>query len=206
MNTTTFAPPRPKSVTYGLDASIARITVPRYQKMIREGIFDVNDHVELLENYVVLKMSRNPKHDSTIQRANYTLIRACPLPWTVRGQSAIALLDSQPEPDYAVVRGMPSDFENRHPSALEVGLVVEIANSSLMRDRNDKGRIYSRAGIPIYWLVNLVDNRFEVYTQPSGPCDDPAYASCEMFTASQSIPLTLDGKVEATLDVSELLG
>lgn len=206
MNTTTFAPPRPKSVTYGLDASIARITVPRYQKMIREGIFDVNDHVELLENYVVLKMSRNPKHDTALDQVDEALRPHKPNGWRFRKQSAIALLDSQPEPDFAFVRGQLKDFEKHHPTAADIALVIEIANSSLMRDRNDKGRIYARSGIPIYWIVNLVDNRIEAYTQPSGPCEDPEYASCEMFAIGQMISLTLDGKVEATLQVSELLG
>ena len=202
MSTATRSPTR--KTTYEMSAAIARISVPQYQKMIREGIFDVNDHVELLENYVVLKMARNPKHDDVIDHIYEVLAVHKPNGWRIRSQSAVTFSDSQPEPDLAVVRGQ--EFAKRHPLSSETGLVIEVANSSLMRDRNDKGRIYSRAGIPIYWLVNLVENRIEVYTQPSGPCEDPAYASCEMFTAGQSIPLTLDGKVEATLDVSEFLG
>lgn len=204
MNGTMTAPTRPKAVTYGQDASVARFSVPRYQEMIRQGILDVNDHVELLENYVVLKMSRNPRHDDVLDHMYEKLIPLKPAGWRFRSQSAIALQDSQPEPDLAFIRG--NSFASRHPLSTELALVIEVAESSLMRDRNDKGRIYARAGIPIYWLVNLIDNRIEVYTQPSGPCEDPAYASCDMFAAGQSIPLVLDGNNVATLPVNELLG
>src|SRR5713226_5136674 len=91
-------------VTYGLDASIARFSVARYQRMIEAGILTPDDKVELLENYVVLKMPRNPRHDSTIQRMFRPLLRSLPAAWDLRIQSAVALIDSQPEPDVAVVR------------------------------------------------------------------------------------------------------
>ena len=54
-------------VTYGDSASLAKFSVSRYQRMIESGILTVDDKVELLENYVVLKMPRNPPHDGTIQ-------------------------------------------------------------------------------------------------------------------------------------------
>src|SRR5947207_11913240 len=87
-------------VTYGHDASIARFSVARYQRMIETGILTPEDKVELLENYVVLKMPRNPLQDSTIQRMLGKLFPRCPQGWGLRVQSAIALSDSQPEPDF----------------------------------------------------------------------------------------------------------
>src|SRR3954447_20591445 len=92
-------------VTYGLDASIARFSVARYQKMIEVGILTSEDKVELLENYVVLKMARNPPHDGTIQLITETLAPATPQGWRLRGQLTVVLTDSQPEPDFALVRG-----------------------------------------------------------------------------------------------------
>src|SRR6266566_9743284 len=102
-------------VTYGRDASIARFSVARYQKMIEAGILTADDKVELLENYVVLKMPRNPPHDSTIQRMLEKLFSRRPAGWGLRVQSAITLSDSQPEPDFAFVRGSAADYEHRHP-------------------------------------------------------------------------------------------
>ena len=38
-------------------------------------------------------------------------------------------------------------------------------------------KVYARAGIPVYWIVNLVDRQVEVYTQPS----NDGYQSREDF-------------------------
>src|SRR5438132_7230308 len=121
-------------VTYGLDASIARFSVARYQRMIETGILTAEDKVELLENYVVLKMPRNPLHDSIVQRLLRPLLRPLPSDWDIRIQLAVELLDSQPEPDFALVRGSDVVYRARHPGPADVGLVIEVANSSLLRD------------------------------------------------------------------------
>jgi Uma2 family endonuclease len=197
--------PTATPMTYGHDASIARFSVARYQRMIETGILTSEDKVELLENYVVLKMPRNPPHDSTFQRMLRPLLRVLPAAWDVRIQSAIALTDSQPEPDYTVVRGGAADYEKRHPVSADVGLAIEVGDSSLLRDQRDKTRIYARGNIPIYWIVNLVDRRVEVYTQPSGPTADPAYGSFRIYQSGDSIPLVLDGNPVGTIPVSDLL-
>jgi Uma2 family endonuclease len=197
--------PTAKPVTYGLDASIARFSVARYQKMVETGILTAEDKVELLENYVVLKMPRNPLHDSTIQRLLRPLLRALPANWDLRVQSAVALTDSQPEPDFALVRGSFTNYETHHPGSAEVGLVIEVADSSLLRDQHDKTRIYARGGIACYWIVNLVDKRIEVYTHPSGPTAVPAYGTFHIYQPGDAIPLVLDGITAATLPVADLL-
>src|SRR4051812_45670344 len=107
--------------TYGLDASIAKFSVARYQKMIETGILTSEDKVELLENYVVLKMPRNPAHDGTIQFVSETLPPALPRSWRLRSQSTVVLSDSQPEPDFAAVRGDSRTYFTRHPTAADVG-------------------------------------------------------------------------------------
>jgi len=192
-------------VTYGHDASIARFSVARYQRMIETGILTPEDKVELLENYVVLKMPRNPLHDSTLQRLLRPVLRSLPPAWDLRIQSAITLPDSQPEPDFAVVRGSAADYDNRHPAAADVGMVIEVADSSLLRDQRDKTRIYSRSNIPCYWIVNLVDRRLEVYSQPSGPNPIPAYGSFQMFQPGDAIALVLDGNTVGAIAVIDLL-
>src|SRR5437773_9038796 len=111
-------------VTYGHDASIARFSVARYQRMIEAGILTADDKVELLENYVVLKMPRNPPHDSTLQRMLRPLLRPLPAGWDLRIQSAVALSDSQPEPDFAFVRGSAADYERRHPGPADIGKLI----------------------------------------------------------------------------------
>src|SRR4051812_38817738 len=120
--------PTATPATYGLDASIARFSVTRYQKMIEAGILTSEDKVELLENYVVLKMPRNPPHDGTIQLLTRKLIRAIPPGWQLRVQLTVVLSDSQPEPDFAIVRGDDGTYMARHPVPADVGLIVEVAD------------------------------------------------------------------------------
>jgi len=192
-------------VTYGLDASFPRFSVARYQRMIESGILTSEDKVELLENWVVLKMPRNPPHDGTIQVVDEVLGAFIPAGWRLRNQLTVELADSHPEPDFAVVRGNARTYLTRHPTAADTGLIIEVANSSLLRDQRDKTRIYARAGIPAYWIINLVDRRIEVYTQPSGPTAVPAYGAFQTFQPGDSVPLVLDGATVGSVPAAELL-
>jgi Uma2 family endonuclease len=192
-------------VTYGLDASIARFSVERYQRMIEASILTDEDKVELLEGYIVLTPPRNPLHDGTIGLLERPLFERLPEGWDLRILSTVVLSDSQPEPDFAIVRGNARTYFSRHPGPADVGLIIEVADASLLRDQRDKTRIYARAGILTYWIINLVDQRVEVYTQPSGPTPVPAYGSFQVYQPGDAIPLVLDGNKVGTLAATDLL-
>jgi Uma2 family endonuclease len=192
-------------LTYGHDASLARVSVAGYQRMIASGALAAEDKVELLENYVVLQMPHNPPHDSTIQRMLRPLLRSLPGGWDLRVQSAITLSDSEPEPDFAIVRGSSADYESHHPFAADVALVIEVADTSLARDRHDKGRIYANAEIANYWVVNLLDRRLEVYREPSPAEAAAEYAASQVYQVGEDVPLVLDGNTVALIAVAELL-
>ena len=83
-------------------------------------------------------------------------------------QEPITLPASGPEPDVAVIRGDSRDYFDRHPGAAEVGLIVEVAEASLDRDRVLKKQIYAAAAIPVYWLLDLNNRRLEAYSDPEG--------------------------------------
>jgi hypothetical protein len=173
--------------------------------MIETGILTADDKVELLENYVVLKMPRNPSHDGTIDLGKAALSGQIPPGWLLRVQQTIVLVDSQPEPDLAIVRGHPRSFLARHPGPADIGQLIEVADSSLLRDQRDKTRIYARANIPCYWIINLVDLRIEVFSQPSGPITIPAYGTFQTYQPGDAIPLVLDGSPVGALAVNDLL-
>jgi Uma2 family endonuclease len=196
------SPPQPTTWPF---ASFRRFSVAEYEKMIEIGILDDEDNVELLEGYVVLRISRDPSHDGTLQVAEDALAPVIPTGWKIRKQSAIALSESVPEPDFAVVRGTPRSFLIRHPGSADIGLLVEIANTSRDRDLIDKARIYARAGIPHYWVVNLIDSRVDVFSSPSGPTAAPAYARKDEYHIGDTIPLTIDGVVVGSIAVRDLL-
>jgi Uma2 family endonuclease len=204
--TPTFAPPTaPPLPIQAVQAGLRRFTVAEYHELIRIGILTEDDNLELLNGYLVHKMSRNPPHDSTLQRLNRRLIQLLPAAWQGRIQSAVTLDESEPEPDVAIVRGDENTFDNRHPKPTDFGIAIEIAESSLDADRTDKFQLYAAAGVPEYWIVNLIDRQVEVYTAPQPAAAPPAYAARRDYRPGDAVPLVLDGATVATLPVNELL-
>ncbi len=97
------------------------------------------------------------------------------------------------------------DFDNRFPAAPDVGVVVEFADASLEFDRVVKQRVYARAGIPEYWIVNVVETQLEVYTDPDPAASSPAYRTQTNYAPGDSVPLVLDGTAVAAIPVADLL-
>ncbi len=182
-----------------------KFSVAEYQKLIDMGVLTDEDRVELLENYMVLKMPINPPHDSTVVALNYLIPLFLPPGYILRCQNTSDLPDSRPEPDLAVVHGDIRSHRTRHPRPDEIALVVEVSDSSLTRDRIDKGRIYARVSIPQYWVVNLVDRQIEVYTDPTGPVSVPVYRRRQDFPAGTTVPVELDGTAVGSVSVDEVL-
>ena len=130
-----------------------------------------------------------------------------PSGWEVRVQSAITLTgNSEPEPDLALVRGHENAFRDHHPGPSEISLLVEISGSSLFIDRHDKGSIYAREAIPVYWVVNVVDKVVEVYTQPSGSGESAAYAKRDDHAVGTSVPVVLGGNSVGSIAVADVFG
>ena len=189
----------------GTMAGFRRFSVAEYHKLIEIGILTEDDNLELLEGYLVHKMSRNPPHDATLQLIQDVMPRLLPAGWCLRMQSAVTLAGSEPEPDGAIVRGDARTYAHHHPGPADVGLAIEVADATLAGDHVDKGRIYARAGIPCYWIVNLNDRQIEVYTSPSGAVPDPKFAQRVDFRVGDSIPLVLAGAAPILVAVQDLL-
>lgn len=181
-----------------------RFTVEEYRRLGETGVLSEDDRVELLEGVITPKMMHNPPHDGTIMRIDEAIRASLPAGWTIRIQSSLTTPDSEPEPDVAIVRGRPIDYLRRHPTASDTGLVIEVADASLLRDRN-KARLYTRAGVSTYWIVNLLDEQVEVLSAPSGPCDNPSYKRTEILRRGEHVPLTLAGQMVATILADDML-
>ncbi|MFO0822442.1 MAG: Uma2 family endonuclease [Gemmataceae bacterium] len=192
--------------TFLTNASFRRFSVGEYHKLIDTGVLVDGEPYELLEGYLVLKMSRGTPHDEAMDFLDAVLMPLIPANWYVRSQRSITLSDSEPEPDYAVVRGRRMHNRGHHPLATELGLVIEVSDSSLPIDRTDKARIYARAGIPVYWIVNVQDKVVEVLTLPSGPCELPAYAQRDEYPIGTSVPVVLDGNTVGSIAVADIMG
>jgi Uma2 family endonuclease len=184
---------------------VRRFTVDEYEAIARAGILDEDSNVELLEGWIVPKMTKYPPHDSTIDRLAYLLIRLLPPGWYPRLQNVLVTTDSEPEPDVAIVRGAPGDYSDRHPKGADTELIIEVADSTVARDRR-KARIYARAGVPHYWIVNLDDRQIEMYAQPAGKGQKAVYRSRQiLLRLDDTATVILDDKEVGRLRVAELL-
>jgi Uma2 family endonuclease len=133
-----------------------------YDKLIELGAFQ-NERIELLEGLLVPMNPIGPPHSSAVQKLTALLVPLFAGRATVRIQSPVAALElSEPEPDVAVVP--LGDYDTAHPDVVD--LLIEVAESSLAVDRGVKLHLYAACAIPEYWIVNLVDRRVEVYTEP----------------------------------------
>ncbi|HEY2155381.1 MAG TPA: Uma2 family endonuclease [Isosphaeraceae bacterium] len=189
------------------DASdqLVRLSVAQYDEAIRLGILTENDPIELIEGWLVTKMSKNRPHSIATTLVLRVLSQLVPAGWYVAVQDPVATGDSEPEPDAMIVRGDVFDYPDRQPGAGNVGLLVEVAESTLAYDRSVKRRIYARAGVSTYWIVNLVDRQVEVHTEPSGPAQSPGYARREAFGPDAEIPVVLDGHEVGRVAVRDVL-
>jgi Uma2 family endonuclease len=147
------------------ERSTAGYSVESYFGLVRSGEIAADDRVELLDGVIVAEPPQDPAHASAITRLHYAIGAVLGDRAVIRCQQPfIAGPFSVPEPDLAVVPGRQSDYDTRHPT--EALLIVEVAGTSLPQDRLSKQRIYAAAACPEYWIVNLRDQRVEVYRQP----------------------------------------
>jgi Uma2 family endonuclease len=179
-------------------------TVQQYERLAETGVLTANDRVELLEGLIVDKVTQNPPHNAAIDLGRSVLQGLLPPGWIIREQKAVRLIDSEPEPDLAVVRGPVKRYARRHPRPTDIAQAVEVADTSLADDRNRKGRIYARARIPVYWIINLVEAKVEVYTQPRGG-RVPAYRERRDYGRDDVIPLIIAGQEVGVVAVRDLL-
>lgn len=155
-----------------MDAGFQRHRFSRgdYRAMADAGILD-DLRVELIEGDIFDMAPYGTSHAALTDIVAGKLREAFGTGFAVRSQVPIALgsdsKPSEPQPDIAVVVGTLRDYMGRKPVAADVRLLVEVADRSLKFDRGRKSALYATAGIPEYWIVNLVDNRLEVYREPA---------------------------------------
>lgn len=145
-------------------ASVARISRARYDAIVASGALE-GAKVELLEGVLVDMTPQGIEHGGVIEVLAQLLRDAVGARGRVREEKPLALgEDSEPEPDIAIVP--PGDPFAGLPG--QAYLLVEVAETSLRKDRSAKAELYARAGVPEYWIVNLVDRVVEVHLDPEG--------------------------------------
>ncbi len=161
-------------------STVARISYDEFEAMIERGEFPPDDptRYELIEGEILPMVAPNPPHDESINSLMYwsigQLSRDLAL---VRVQQGIGIprQESAPMPDLAWVRNR--SYKARRPYPEDIFLVVEVSFTTLSYDRNRKARLYARAGLADYWIINLQSDCVEVLRDP-GP---QGYASKSVY-------------------------
>jgi Uma2 family endonuclease len=150
------------------EPKLRRWTVAEYHRAAEAGVFDPEERLELIDGEIYRMSPQKGPHATGSTLAEEALRAILPAGHLLRIQKPLTLgVEGEPEPDIAIVRGRVRDFARRHPTTAVV--IVEVADSSLDFDRDQKAKQYARAGVPEYWILNLIDRVLEVYRDP-----DPA--------------------------------
>jgi Uma2 family endonuclease len=186
--------------------SLYRLSVEQYRRIAEQGIIREGAPVELLEGLLVNKKAKTPPHNCATGMLHEELFWLVPRDeYYVAQYNPVTAADSEPEPDLQIVRGGPRDYLRRFPGPSDVPLVVEASDASLDEDRGRKKRIYARAGIPAYWIVNLVTRLLEVHDDPTGPADAPDYRNRRELGPDDEVPVVLDGREVGRIAVGDIL-
>ncbi|WP_161602079.1 Uma2 family endonuclease [Tautonia marina] len=181
------------------------ITAETYSKMLAAGAIPDANRVELWEGQIVEKMGKNPPHSAALKTLNHLLVRLLPDGWHVAPECPLRLSPLHvPEPDLTIVRGDPHDYLDRDPTPADVGLVVEVADSSVPKNLGRMRAAYAAGGVSNYWVLNLRTRRVETHAEPVNG-DTPGYLQIRSYAPDESVPLILDGQSIAELLVSSLL-
>jgi Uma2 family endonuclease len=144
------------------------ITIDEYHHMIERGVLDEDDHVELIEGEIVSMPPIGPEHGGCVNALTRLFIRALGDRTVVAVQNSILLPNnSEPEPDISVLKPRDDMYRRSLPTPDAILLLIEVAYSSLDKDRYAKIPVYARAGISEVWLVNLAEEVIETYSDPA---------------------------------------
>ncbi|RUR84145.1 Uma2 family endonuclease [Chlorogloeopsis fritschii PCC 9212] len=148
-------------------AQAKRFTLDEYHKLGELGFFHEDDHIELIRGEIIQMVSKGRVHETCLRKLFKELPKLIGDRATLQTQAPIVLPpNSEPEPDFAVLKNRDDDYLSAHPESADILLLIEVSDSSLDYDRDVKMPLYAEAGISDYWIFNLFDNYLECYSEP----------------------------------------
>ena len=143
-------------------------TADEFHRMAEAGVLREDDRVELVDGEIVQMTPVSSRHAACVDRLNILLQRSIDGRGILRVQGPIELdAHSEPQPDLSVLTPRADYYASAHPTPGDILLVVEVADTSFRDDRDIKIPLYARAGIVETWLVDLSNERVEIFTQPT---------------------------------------
>ncbi|MFN8491489.1 MAG: Uma2 family endonuclease [Caldilineaceae bacterium] len=147
---------------------LRRFSLTEYQELIAAGLLAEDEQLELIDGLILEMSPINPKHAACLDALSEILTIKLYKQAKIRVQSPIALElhSSQPQPDLTIAKLRPDGYWQQHPRENEILLILEVSDSTLEKDRDEKLDLYAQASVPEYWIANLVDEQIEVYRDP----------------------------------------
>ena len=162
----------PSSATFPAMSALAttfKFTTENFYHLYETGVFDSKDRIELLNGEIIIMHAIGYRHAQAVTNLNADLSEQARRRYMISPQNPVELERySAPQPDLVLVPASRR-HARRHPTPEEVFLIIEVADSSLDYDREEKLRAYAATGIREFWILNLQDDRLEIYRQPEGP-------------------------------------
>jgi Uma2 family endonuclease len=185
------------------------LTIDLVSRMVESGLIPQDRRVFLLDGRLYEKMAKTKAHGSVGAAVTRAVDRRLPDDWSLWPESTVVLDPTNaPLPDFAVVRSgnlLGRAAPERYPGPRDIGLLIEVAVTSLHDDLTTTLELYARALIPVYWVVDVPGRRILVHTEPRVVDGKGEYARVETFRPGQSLPLVLDGREFARIPFDELL-
>jgi Uma2 family endonuclease len=145
-----------------------RFSVDQYQRLAQDGYLDPRARVELIDGEIIEMSPIGDRHNASVDRIAALLFRLLDATVNIRVQGSICLAENvAPQPDFAVMRARDDFYASGLPRPEDILLIIEVADSSLIYDRDEKALRYARFGIAEYWLVDLTQNMVLVHTEPT---------------------------------------
>ncbi|MEC4749773.1 Uma2 family endonuclease [Methylomicrobium sp. Wu6] len=171
-----------------------------WRRLGEANIFPPDSRLELIDGEILEMAPIGFNHAGHLKRINNFLTLLVAGKAIVSVQDPLQLGDlSEPKPDFMLLKPNPDFYSSRHPNAGDVLLLIEVADSSLAFDQNQKQRLYALHDIPEYWLLNLNDNCLEVYRHPHGE----SYEQKTTLRAGDTI--SLSQLPDITIKLSDIL-
>lgn len=185
------------------------ISSEMFTSMIERGVFPEKNRIFLRDGRLYEKMSKTKHHGSVGAGVTMALATRLPAGWGLWPESTVVLDDlNAPLPDFSVIRSgnlLGRANPERYPEPRDVGLLVEVAVTSLRKDLTTGLEHYARAGIPAYWVVDVLGRRLLAHSDPRIEEGRGLYARVETYQSGQSVPLVLDGQEVASIPFDEIL-
>ncbi len=181
-----------------------RFTLDEYHRLADLGFFTEDDRIELIRGEIIQMVAKGTPHTTCCSNLLEELATLVVGRAKIRCQDPIVILsNSEPEPDFVIVKKRADNYLSGHPTASDILLIIEIADSTLKYDREIKLPLYAEAGISDYWLFNLVANHLEAYSKPYQELQGSfGYSVKQIVLPNQSIPLPCFP--ELSLDLSKI--